>query len=152
MFQEKTSSALCLLTEQNKGGVLHLNDSVDTSNGPQKVKEILISKHPPGHPVSSEAIVSGVPPDIHPVRFESLDASVIKNAVLKTSGAAGPSGLDVLGWRCLCTSFKSASQDLCHSLALTAKRICTNLPVLLLSWLVVLLLSCSPSTHYLLQK
>ena len=127
MFQGKTSSALRLLTEQNKGVVLHLNDSVDTSNGPQKVKEILISKHPPGHPVSSEAIVSGVPPDIYPVRFESLDATVIKNAVLKTSGAAGPSGLDALGWRRLCTSFKSASQDLCHSLALTAKRICTNL-------------------------
>ena len=48
--------------------------------------------------------------------FEPLGASVIKNAVLHA-----------LGWRPLCTSFKSASHDLCHSLALTAKRICTKL-------------------------
>ena len=40
-------------------------------------------------------------------------------------GAAGPSGLDVASWKRLCTFFKSASTDLCESLAATARRICT---------------------------
>ena len=31
-----------------------------------------------------------------------------------------------LPWRRLCTSFKSASNDLCHSLAISAQRLCTN--------------------------
>ena len=46
---------------------------------------------------------------------------------LRTNGAAGPSGLDAPCWRRICTSFKSASHDLCHSLAISAQRICTNL-------------------------
>ena len=44
-----------------------------------------------------------------------------------SSGAAGPSCLDALGWRRLCTSFKTASFELCYSLALTAKCLCTEL-------------------------
>ena len=40
-------------------------------------------------------------------------------------GAAGLSGLDATSWKRLCTSFKSASIDLCESLAATARRICT---------------------------
>ena len=41
------------------------------------------------------------------------------------TGAAGPSGVDALGWRRFCTSFK-ASCDLCHSLASVARRLCTS--------------------------
>ena len=41
-------------------------------------------------------------------------------------GAAGPSGVDARGWRCLCTSFHPASVDLCCSLAMVARRICTS--------------------------
>lgn len=52
---------------------------------------------------------------------------MIKSSALQVSGAAGPSGLDALSWRRLCSSFKTASQELCHSLALTARRLCTNL-------------------------
>lgn len=46
--------------------------------------------------------------------------------LLRTTGAAGPSGLDAASWRRLCTSFKSTSNDLCHSLAITAQRLCTK--------------------------
>ena len=52
---------------------------------------------------------------------------MIKSSALQVSGAAGPSGLDALSWRRLCSSFKTASQELCHSLALTARRLCTDL-------------------------
>ena len=43
------------------------------------------------------------------------------------SGPAGPSSIDAHGCRRLCTSFKSASSDLCQSLALTAKCLCISL-------------------------
>lgn len=39
----------------------------------------------------------------------------------------GPSGLDAYTWRRQCTSFNSASNALCHSLALADRRLCTNL-------------------------
>ncbi len=42
-------------------------------------------------------------------------------------GAAGPSGMDAIGWRRLCTSFGRASHELCHSLAAAARRLCTSL-------------------------
>ena len=58
--------------------------------------------------------------DIHPVVFDCIDAAKIRAAALRTTGAAGPSGIDARGWRRLCTSFKSASNDLCHSMALMA--------------------------------
>ena len=51
---------------------------------------------------------------------------MIRSAVLKTGGAAGPSGLHASSWRRLCTSFKSSSNDLCHFLAITAQHLCTN--------------------------
>ena len=44
----------------------------------------------------------------------------------RTSGAAGPSGLDAHTWRRLCTAFRSASNSLCQSLAEVAKRLCTS--------------------------
>ena len=126
MFQGKTKAALCLLSEQSKGGVLHLDDPIETENGQRKVRDILLEKHPPCQPVHSDTIINNDTPDVHPVLFESLDAATIRSATLYTSGAAGPSGLDALGWRRLCTSFKTASSELCQSLALTAKRLCTE--------------------------
>ena len=63
---------------------------------------------------------------IHPIIFDSIDARLICPTALKTSSAAGPSGLDGHTWRRLCTAFKSASTSLCQSLAEIAKRQCTS--------------------------
>ena len=52
--------------------------------------------------------------------------SVVQSAALKTSGAAGPSGLDAYCWRRLCTCYGTASSDLCQALADVAKRLCTS--------------------------
>jgi len=46
--------------------------------------------------------------------------------VLHVDGAAGPSGLDAHSWRRLCTSFHNALSDLCHSLALVARKKATT--------------------------
>lgn len=123
MFQGKTEAALRLLSEDSRGGVLRLDDSID---GQRTVREILSDKHPPPQPIHPDSIISDSPSDVHPVLFESIDASLIRSTALRTSGAAGPSGLDALCWRRLCTSFKAASNDLCQSLADVTKRLCVN--------------------------
>ena len=41
------------------------------------------------------------------------------------NGSTGPSGLDARAWKCLCTSFHSASTDLCASIARLTRRLCT---------------------------
>ncbi len=122
MFQGKTNAALQLLSNKGKGNLLQLNDVV----GDSTVKEILQSKHPSGMSAMPESTINGTPPDFHPVIFDSIDAALIKSTSLNTKGAAGPSVLDAFAWRRLCTSFKSASYTLCQSLALAARRLCTE--------------------------
>ena len=63
---------------------------------------------------------------MHSVVFDSIDANAIRSTALPTTGSAEPSGLDAHKWRHLCTAFKGASTDLCYSLALVAKRLCTS--------------------------
>ena len=57
--------------------------------------------------------------------FDCVDAAAIRSATLRTDCAAGPSCIDARGWRRICTSFQTASYDLCQSLALLARRLCT---------------------------
>ena len=59
-------------------------------------------------------------------------------------GAAGPLGLDALGWRRLCTSFQGASNDLCDGLASVARDLYTSyvdpagIAALVADWLIAL--------------
>ena len=110
MFKGKTHAALDLLANSGKGGVLHLDQiaNADESNS-KTVREVLMHKHPTGQPPPPESILPGPPPEIHPVVFDCIDAHLICSTALKTSGAAGPSGLDAHAWRRLCTAFRSAS-------------------------------------------
>ena len=62
----------------------------------------------------------------HPIIFDGINADLIRSVALQTEGAAGPSGVDARGWKRMCTSFKSASFNLCNSLALVAKRLCSE--------------------------
>ena len=95
MFEGKTKAAIRLLTEDAKGGVLCLSDHVDTN---RTVKDVLIDKHPSGQPAHPESMIKDDPPEVHPVLFESIDASMIRSAALRTTGAAGPSGLDAASY------------------------------------------------------
>ena len=70
MFQGKTKAALRLLSEQSKGGVLHLDDPIETENGQRKVRDILLEKHPPCQPVHNDTIINDDTPDVHPVLFD----------------------------------------------------------------------------------
>ena len=127
MSKGNIKAALRLLTKFNRGSILHLSDIVSsTSDEKLTVLDVLKSKHPASTPPSEKSIIPAAhdPPTIHPVIFDSITAKTIRSAALRITGAAGPSGIDARGWRRLCTSFKSASDDLCHSLALLTRRLC----------------------------
>ena len=127
MFQGKTHAALQLLTDMGKGGILHLHDTINNGDSEQiTVKDVLKSEHPLGQAATPDSTYQGMPPDVHPVIFDPIDASMVRSIALSTRGAAGPSGLDAYTWRRMCTSYKTASCALCQSLALTAKRLCTT--------------------------
>ena len=127
MFEGKTKPALDLLSGVHRGKNLGLNELVDADES-LTVRDVLKSKHPPAAPLHHECLITDTDPALvyHPVIFDALDGSVIRTAALWTSGAAGPSGVDVYGWRCLCTAFRSASDELCNCVAILAQRLCTS--------------------------
>ena len=45
---------------------------------------------------------------------------------MRIQGAPGLSGMDAYAWRRICSSFKSASHDLCHAMAAVARRFCCS--------------------------
>ena len=127
MMEGRVRAALRLISEDNSNGLLHL-DSCVNSDSSETVRDILYKKHPLRKPLKQSAIItSEVPPDEpHPILFDRLDGQLIHSTALRTDGAAGPSGLDASAWKRMCTSFKSASMELCDALASTAKWICTS--------------------------
>ena len=127
MLEGKTHAALDLLANHGKGGVLHLDDRASPEDlHSLSVMDILQRRHPPGQPASQDFVIHRVPPEIHPVVFDSIDAQLVRSTTLSCKRAAGPSGLDNYAWRRLCSVFKSDSASLCQSLANVAKRICTS--------------------------
>ena len=60
-----------------------------------------------------------------PIVFEQITGEAIRQAALRTHEAAGPSGVDAYAWRWFCSSFKTASNDICNALAAVARRLCT---------------------------
>ena len=72
-------------------------------------------------------VSSNLPPRTHiPSSSKPSMLTSYAQPPLHITGSAGPSGLDAHGWRRLCTSFKEASNDLCHNLAMVTRRICTS--------------------------
>ena len=126
MFQGKVKDALRLLSTKEKGSPLNIYSAVSSSNPDHTVLDELRTKHPTSQPAVPEALLCSPQPASHPVIFDSLQGCSIRTAALHTNGAAGPSGLDSSAWRRLCTCFHKASDDLCNSLALVAKKICTE--------------------------
>ena len=116
-------AALRHLNDEGNAGKLPLN-SLQPDN--LTVKEHLLRKHPRRKPALIEAITKDTPTSApHPVIYEELDGTLIKETVQRMTGSAGPSGLDTTGWKCLCSSFGTASTDLCKAIARVARRICS---------------------------
>jgi hypothetical protein len=89
----------------------------------------LREKHPEGKTPIPETLLSDTELDqtcFDPIIFERLTGESIKQVAMRTNGAAGPPGVDAFAWRCICSSFKSTSTDLCNALASVARRLCTT--------------------------
>ena len=103
-----------MLSVEGKGSSLPLDSTIHTSDQQlTTVREELAKKHPPGQPAHGDTLVPSTAQnhDIHPVLFECTDGDTVWNAALHTNGSAGPSGLDTIGWKCLCTSFQNLLKD-----------------------------------------
>ena len=84
-------------------------------------------------------------PAVHPVVFDTLDASVIHAAALLIVEGAGPPGIDARAWQKLCSSYiYAASDELCGAIALFSRCLCTTflslyiLSLFLACWLITL--------------
>ena len=123
VFEGKIHSAIRFLSDSHGGGVLDLSADMDG----RTVFEVLQEKHPPAGEVNIEALVSTLePPDVHPMMFEQITGRSIRNAALRTQGTAGPSGVDAVGWRRICTAFHKESSGLCDAIAAVARRLCAE--------------------------
>ena len=103
------------LTAKHTGTPLQLDEVIDTgASGNRMVRDILVDKHPPGVPVSSDSISDLEPEPLHPVIFDALEASSIRSVALHMRVAVRPSGIGAQGWRRLCCSLASVSENQCH--------------------------------------
>ena len=135
MMEGRVRAALKFLSGDSHTGLLNLDQTIDVSG--KTVRDILEDKHPDSEPVHPEALLDDAGDDnFHPAIFDNITADSILTAALHTQGAAGPSGLDALQWRRLCTAFGQKSNDLCAALAAVARRISTTLidPSMLLAY------------------
>ena len=128
MMEGKVRAALQLLTKNAGSAPLRLDDVVEECG--QTVRDILKDKHPHSEPPHADAILSThiatANRDFHPILFVSITAEAIRRSALLTEGSAGPSGMDALCWRRLCTAFGEKSNELCSAIAAFAKKICTT--------------------------
>ena len=88
MRKGNVNAAINLLTENMRNGILPLNN--ETLN-------LLRLKHPDPKDAHESIMFSDVLERIHPVKFEVIEAEMIRKAAMKTRGVAGPSGLDADG-------------------------------------------------------
>ena len=108
MLEGKVRAALRYLSDHVKNGVLSLDDTLDSDESED---------------LDNALLLQGPIEEVNAIIFDQLDATAIRNAALHTQGAAGVSGLDAIGWRRLCCSFKGASHDLCNAIASLARRL-----------------------------
>ena len=90
------------------------------------VCEALLDKHPLGKPPDPSTLLGSPPGTVNPILFDGLNADAIHSASLRTTGAAGSSGLDAIAWHHLCCTFKSTSVPLCSALAAVGHHLRTE--------------------------
>ena len=119
MRQGNINAAINLLTENMKNGILALNN---------KTLNLLGLKHPGTKDPHEYVMLSEVPERTHPVKFELIDAEMIRKAAMKTRGGSGLSGLDADGWmrNFLSKNFVESSSGLCQTLAKVTEKLYTE--------------------------
>ena len=123
--------ALRMLSEKQTSDagldVLLLDEVITDKDGTTaSVRDLLDEKHPRAQRASEKILIGGDLPTVNPIRFEALTAELLRRVALQARGSAGPSGLNSDAWRRMCSSYKGASSQLCHSLANLARLLASQ--------------------------
>ena len=116
VFQGKLTAAIKLLDNENSTDLLNLTP---------EVLEGLKEKHPEAVDITDESLLYGPIDDILPGVFDLIDEKIIFDAVSKTKGSAGPSGMDAeLYRRILCSkNFKAEGKVLREEIAVFTRNL-----------------------------
>ena len=89
---------------------------------------MLLKKHPKASEASNDILIQEELQNVHPVIYDSIDSEMFRDAAEKTRGSAGPSGLDVDGWRriLMLGNFGSSGEDLRKAIADMTKQLCRD--------------------------
>ena len=119
MRKGNANVAINLLTETMRNRILPLNN--ETLN-------LLRLKHPDPKDAHVSVMLLDVAERVHAVKFELIDAEMIRKTVMKTRGGSGLSGLNGDGWKriLLSKNFGESSSDLYQTLAKVTKKLCTE--------------------------
>ena len=119
MQKGNINGAIKILTNNMENGILPINDNT---------LQLLRQKHPEAKDPPENVLLTDDEKFVHPIKFEMIDEEMVRRAASRTKGGAGPSGLDANGWCRILTSnsYGTSSSDLCKSLALVIKRLCTE--------------------------
>ena len=88
--------------------------------------QVLQDKHPHAKPAADNSLLHGSVDFINHIISEVIDGQAISNAALNVHEGTGPLGLTADGWRRLCCSFHSKSNNPCDALTAVARRLCTT--------------------------
>ena len=110
MMEGKVRAALRLLSEQEGGPPMALDEEVEVNGMVLSVRDVLKQKHPEAKSIKPTAVVTTdhMPQEFHPVIFDEITGPLIRSTALRTEGSAGPSGIDAQGWRRFCSSILRA--------------------------------------------
>ena len=119
MQKGNINCAIKIITNNMQNGILPLNE---------QTLQLLKQKHPEATTASEEILLPDEPEIMYPIKYEKIDAELIRKAAIKTKGGAGPSGMDGDGWRriLLSKNFSKSSDDLCKPFAAVIKRLCVE--------------------------
>ena len=117
MHKGNATIAMKLLTDNMQNRILLLN---------QKTLNQLKQKHSQGEEAELDVLLTDTPEQVHPIKFDVINADLSKRAAVRTRGGAGPSGLDADGCRriLITRQFVTSSTDLCKAIAEVIKKLC----------------------------
>ena len=83
MHEGNVTNAMKLLTDNKQNGILPLN---------QKILNLLKQKYPQGKKAELDVLLTDTPEQVHSIKFDAIDADLIKRVAVRARGGAEPSG------------------------------------------------------------
>ena len=90
VMEGQKHSALSYLSEEDYGGALPLSE---------QVMEQLADKHPKAQQAKLGSVLFGPVEDIPAILYQQINGEMVQEAVLRTEGSCGPSGVDANGFQ-----------------------------------------------------